>query len=293
MTASVEPRADTHRVIRPVMWKRLRRILIGVALAVFCGLWAYPFLWMLSASLKEPLEVFQHGLDLFPDNPVWENYSRAWDDANFSRYMLNTVIITLGTVALVILRSSLAGYVLGRYSFIGRKVVIGILVVTFFVPAGYTIIPLAQMTQQLGLLNTLLGVILGLGAGGRVPATLLYAGYFRAIPRELEEAAMLDGAGPFRVFFRVMLPLAGPVTATVFILTFFSAWNSFLLPLVFTLSQPDLRTLAVGMVAFVGEYHTDWSGMAAAAIISLAPVLAVFAFMQRYFVEGIAGAVRQ
>jgi ABC-type glycerol-3-phosphate transport system permease component len=266
---------------------------LGVLLlALFSFLWIYPFLWLVSASFKEPLEVFAKGLNLMPDTWRVETYLRAWNDARFGHYLLNTVVVTVGTVVIVVLRSSLAGYVLGRYDFLGKRLLIGIFVATFLVPAGFTIIPVIDLSQRLGLLNTLWGVILALGGGGQVASILLYAGYFGRIPNELEEAAILDGAGFLSIFFRVMLPLAGPVTATVAVLTFLSAWNSFFVPLVFTFSQPDLRTVAVGMLAFVGTNETDWPGMAAAATLSLLPVVAFFFFAQRYFIEGIAGAVK-
>ncbi|MEV0283157.1 carbohydrate ABC transporter permease [Kribbella sp. NPDC050820] len=275
------------------MTSKRRSWLTGVGLAVVAVVWIYPFVWLVSASLKSSSEVFGKGLDLVPSEVRWENYARAWTDVGFASYMINTVLITLGTVFLVIVRSALAGYVLGRHDFAGKKVLIGVFLLTFFIPEGYTIIPITQLTDQLHLLNTHVGVILGLGAGGHVAATLLYAGYFRKLPKELEECAELDGAGPITIFFRVMLPLAWPITATVFILTFLFAWNVYLLPLVFTLSDPDLRTLAVGMTVFVGEQSTDWSGLAAAAVISLIPAIAVFAVLQRRFVDSIAGAVKQ
>lgn len=286
--------ARTETAIR----RRLRRIRPGpvataVVLAALAALWIYPFVWLVSASLKSSGEIFGSGLGLLPEDPMWENYARAWNDAGFATYFVNTVLVTLGTVLLVVVRSALAGYVLGRYDFIGKKFLIGIFLVTFFIPEGYTIIPITQLTDQLGLLNTHLGVILGLGGGGQIAATLLYAGYFRRLPKELEECARLDGAGQFSIFFRIMLPLAWPITATVVILTFLFAWNVYLLPLVFTLSEPDLRTLAVGMTVFVGERDTDWSGMAAAGVISLLPVVAVFVVLQRKFVDSIAGAVKQ
>jgi raffinose/stachyose/melibiose transport system permease protein len=166
-------------------------------------------------------------------------------------------------------------------------------VATVFLPTGYTIIPVFEMVNRLGLADTLWGVILAQSGGAHVLYILLFAGYFSQLPRELEEAAIMDGASFVRVFVQVMLPLAMPIVATVIILHFINSWNDFLLPLVLTLSRPDLRTLAVGMYAFRGEFYVDWSGMAAAASISLLPVILVFLFMQRYFVEGIAGAVKQ
>ncbi|MGH2558085.1 MAG: carbohydrate ABC transporter permease [Thermomicrobiales bacterium] len=270
-------------------WSLLAQV---VVLAAMCLLWVYPFLWLLSASLKDSLEIFTSGLSLIPADWQWGNYTRAWDDAGFGRYMLNSAIVTAGTVVVVVIRCALAGYVLARHDFIGKRLVIVILVGTIFVPAGYTIIPIVELSNRLGLLNSLQGVILALSGGGQVAAVLLYAGYFSRIPRELEEAAVLDGASFLEVFRTVMLPLAGPVTATVSILTFLFAWNNFFTPLVFTFSRPELRTLSVGMLAFRGEHSTDWSGLAAAATISLIPVILLFIFLQRYFIEGVAGSVK-
>ncbi|PSL06844.1 carbohydrate ABC transporter membrane protein 2 (CUT1 family) [Haloactinopolyspora alba] len=288
-SVAAKPPLRSRRIGRP----RPGQVGTALVLAVLAGLWIYPFVWLISASLKTSSEIFGGGLDLIPEAPVWENYSRAWTEVGFATYFANSVLITVGTVLLIVVRSALAGYVLGRYDFVGKKLLIGIFLVTFFLPEGYTIIPITQLTDQLGLLNSHIGVILGLGAGGQIAATLLYAGYFRRLPKELEESARIDGAGQFTIFFRVMLPLAWPITATVVILTFLFAWNVYLLPLVFTLSEPELRTLAVGMTVFVGEQSTDWSGMAAAAVISLLPVIAVFVVLQRKFVDSIAGAVKQ
>ncbi|NAZ82080.1 ABC transporter permease subunit [Kineococcus sp. R8] len=247
---------------------------------------------MVSASLKSSMEVFSAGLSLIPEQFAWENYGRAWNDAGFSRYMLNTVIVTVATVAIVTVRCALAGYVLGRYSFRGSKVVLGVLVATLFVPTGYTIIPVVKLSLDLGLLNSLSGMVLALSGMANVSAILIYAGYFRQLPKELEEAAIVDGAGFFRVFTMIMLPLSMPVTATVALLTFLGTWNAFFLPLVFSFSRPELRTLSVGMQAFVGENAVDWSGMAAAGVVSIVPIVVLFLFLQRYFVEGIAGAVK-
>ncbi|WP_337061699.1 carbohydrate ABC transporter permease [Kineococcus sp. G2] len=285
---SAPPRLSlARRAAQRAPWWLAVVLLIGVGV-----LWIYPFVWMVSASLKSSMEVFTAGLTLIPENFAWENYSRAWTDAGFGRYMINTVIVTLATVAIVVVRCALCGYVLGRYSFRGSKVIIGILVLTLFVPTGYTIIPIVKLSMELGVLNSLTGMVLALSGSANVSAILIYAGYFRQLPKELEEAAVVDGAGFLRVFFRIMLPLSMPVTATVGLLTFLFTWNAFFLPLVFSFSSPQLRTLSVGMQAFVGENATDWSGMAAAGVVSILPIVALFLFLQRFFVEGIAGAVK-
>lgn len=291
-----------QRAVRPVRagnrWRpafvvrRLPWWTAAAVLAVGAALWVYPFFWMVSASLKEQLEIFT-GLGLVPETFVWENYRRAWVDAQFGQYLLNTVVVAVATTAIVVLRCAMAGYVLARFRFLGGKVVLVVLVATLFVPDGYTIIPVVDMAMRLGMLNSLAGMIVALSGGAHVLGILLYLGYFRGIPKELEEAAVMDGAGFFTTFFRIMLPLAKPVTATVTLLTFLAMWNVFFLPLVFTFSRPDLRTLAVGMLSFTGENSTDYTGMAAAAVISLVPIVALFLFLQRYFIEGIAGAVKR
>jgi len=282
----------SYQLLFPRLARRSGLALTVLILTLISIAWAYPFLWMVSASLKSPFEIFKEGLNLIPPAWRWDNYVRAWKEANFETYMFNTIAITVGTVTVVLIRSALAGYALGRYSFIGKRLITILLVGTLFVPTGYTIIPVVELVQRLGLLNTLWGVILALGGGGHVADILLFAGYFGQLPKELEEAAILDGAGFLDVFAKIMLPLAGPVITTVTILTFLGAWNSFFVPLVFTFGKPEMRTLSVGMYAFLGERETDWSGMAAAATISLLPVMLLFFFLQRYFVEGIAGAVK-
>src|SRR5665811_1860896 len=217
----------------------------------------------------------------------------SWNVARMEQYFINTVIITGGSIALVLVSVSLMGYVLGRHQFPGKKLVIAVFAVTIFLPEGYTIIPIVELLQRLNLTNSLVGVTLAQSGGAHVVMVLLFAGYFSQLPRELEEAAVVDGASFFRVFWEIMLPLAKPVIATTIILQFMASWNAFLQPLVLTLSRPDLRTLAVGIYAFRGQYSTDWSGMAAASTISLAPIIIVFLFLQRYFIEGIAGSVKQ
>lgn len=290
-TRATSPR-DVTRGTGSARRRRLRWWLAALVLLAVAFVWVYPFLWMASASLKTSAEVFGGGLGLVPEVLQWENYARAWDDGNFKVYLLNTVIVTVATVVIVVLRCALAGYVLGRYRFPGSRLVIGILVATLFVPTGYTIIPIVKLSLELGLLDKHGGMILALAGGANVASILIYAGYFRGLPNELEEAAIVDGAGFVRTFARIMLPLSMPVTATVAILTFLFTWNAFFLPLVFSFSNPALRTVSVGMQAFVGENSTDWPGMAAAGVISMVPIVALYAFMQRYFVEGIAGAVK-
>ena len=208
------------------------------------------------------------------------------------RYFFNTLIITVVSVIIVVVTTGMFGYVIGRYSFPGKKILIGILIGTIFIPQGYTIIPVFDLLNNLNISKNLIGLTLATAGHTPVIYILLFAGYFSRVPVELEEAAKMDGAGFVRTFISIMLPLTKPVVATVSILQVLHAWNDFLLPVVITLGNPDIRTLSVGVYAFKGEYFVDWSGMAAASVITILPIIILFLFMQKYFVEGVQGAVK-
>lgn len=292
----------THRPtggVPPVTRRRRRRArtlvratITSVILTAICFVWIYPFLWMVSAAFKSTEEIFS-GLGLFPPIIYLDNFTRAWNEAHISLYFFNTLFITLAATAITLVSVSTIGYVLGRYRFRGKRIVIGFFAAAIFLPEGYTIIPIFNLLHTLHLSTSLWGIILAESGGTHIVMVLLFAGFFSQLPKDLEEAAIVDGAGFLRVFWRVYLPLAKPIIATCVIFQFIASWNDFLLPLVVTLTQPNLRTLAVGIYSFQGQYFTDWSGMAAASTIALVPIIILFLFMQRYFVEAIAGAVKQ
>lgn len=272
--------------------KRLFFYVIALLLFLFCILWIYPFLWMLSASMKTSMELFQKGLDLIPDRFSFDSYISAWGKGGFSKYFTNSVLTTIGAIAVVLLRCATCGYILSLYDFKGKKIYLTILLATFFIPNGTTIIPVSEFSTKFGLMGTYSGIVLALAGGGQVTSILLFKNFFDQTPISLFEAAVIDGASFPRIFFSVMLPMTGPIISTVTILTFMNAWNNLLVPLVFTMGTPKLKTLPVGMMAFSGAYATDWSGMAAAGTMTLIPIIVTYVFLQRYFVSGIAGAVK-
>lgn len=271
---------------------KVTRLFTHVFLIILGIIWVYPFIWMIASSLKSNREFITSGASLIPDEIHWENYERAWNVANFSGFFVNSVIITLGTVIIVVLLSCLTGYALGRVDFPGRKTVMALIGVTMFIPEGYTVIPIYELIKMLGLNDSLFGVILAESSGAHVLFILLFAAFFSRIPKEIEESASIDGCGFFKTFYKIILPSAKPVIATAVIMQFIWTWSSFLIPLVLTLNKPELSNLAVGMLQFVGQHQTDWAGMAAGATISLLPAVLTFIIMQRYFIEGIAGAVK-
>ncbi|WP_231506393.1 carbohydrate ABC transporter permease [Paenibacillus sp. UNC451MF] len=255
-------------------------------------IWIYPFVWMIMASFKTNNEYIAAGIKLLPQSFQFTNYKRAWETAHFSVYFWNTVIITVSVVLIVIVVCSLTGYAVGRFRFRGRLIFVSAITATMFMPKGYTIIPVYTLINSLGLNNSLWGIILAEVGGAHVLFILLFVAHFRSLPKELEESAEMDGSGFVRTFLQIMLPLSKPILATTAIMQFMWTWNAFLMPLIFTLGKPKLRTLGVGMFQFVGENTMDWTGMAAAASISLIPILIVFILLQRFFIEGVAGAVK-
>jgi multiple sugar transport system permease protein len=272
---------------RPAGVTLVHVLLIGLGL-----IWIYPFIWMIMSSFKTNNEYIVSGIKLLPQAFQFANYKRAWETAHFSVYFWNTVIITVSVVAIVIIVCSLTGYAIGRYRFKGRLLFVSAITATMFMPKGYTIIPVYSLVNALGLNNSLLGVIMAEVGGAHILFILLFVAFFRGIPKELTESAEIDGSGFVRTFVQIMLPLSKPIVATTAIMQFMWTWNAFLMPLVFTLGKPELRTLGVGMFQFVGENTMDWTGMAAAASISLLPILVVFIALQRYFIEGVSGAIK-
>ncbi|HVX47234.1 MAG TPA: carbohydrate ABC transporter permease [Mycobacteriales bacterium] len=254
--------------------------------------WLYPLLWALSGSLKSDDGFLDSGVGLIPHQLIWHNYVDAWNGASFGRYFLNSVIITALTVLLTLLFTSMAGYALARTEFPGRRFLLVVILVTFFLPRGYTIVPVYDIVNRVGLLNTLWSVVIVQVAGGMVFNTFLFMGYFRTVAKEVEEAARVDGAGFHQIYFYVILPLARPMLATLGLFSFINSWNDFMTPLVFTLGEPHLRTLAVGLYAFISQTSTDWTALCAGSVISLAPIILVFIFAQRHIVAAIAGAVK-
>ncbi|SRR5579883_1683973 len=263
--------------------------LLLIAVAFF---YLYPFLWMISGSLKSLGGFFDQGLSLIPDAWQWRNYSDAWTTGQFGLYFGNTVFVTVLSVILSVLFSSMAGYALARLRLPGKRVLLATIVVLSLLPKGNSILPTYEIIQFLGLNDSLAAIILLHIAGSVVGGSLFFAGYFLTLSREIEEAAIVDGANKLRIYWSIALPLSGPMIATQALFSFIGSWNDFLTPLIYTLGDPDLRTLAVGMYAFTSEHSQQWTLVCAGAVISLIPIAVIFFLLQRYFVEGLAGAVK-
>lgn len=272
--------------------RTIKSVITHIFLAGIGFMWIYPFLWMISASFKSQQEFFDNRLGLIPKSPTIQNIIRIWSKADFGTYFLNTVIVTVFSVIIVLIMTMMAGYAMGRYKFWGRKLIMGIFLGSIAIPLVSTIIPTYEVVKSMNLVGTKLGLILSQAGGAHVIFLLLFTSFFESIPKEMEEAAKMDGCNYFKTFFYVMMPLCKPIATTVVIMETIWAWNAFMLPLVLTLNNPASRTLAVGLYAFKGENTVDWTGIAAGGTIAVIPVIILFIFMQKHFVEGIAGAVK-
>ncbi|WP_431926160.1 carbohydrate ABC transporter permease [Nonomuraea jabiensis] len=253
-------------------------------LAVASLVTLFPLIWTIVGSFKPGIEVLLP--TFFPRDPTLGNYGRLLGGQDFYRYFFNSVVIALCSIAGNVLLCSMVGYALAKLDFPGKRLVLVAVLITIMVPGVVMFVPLFITVNGLGLANNYGGMIVPflVGAGG----VFLLRQFLLDIPDELLEAARIDGAGEFRIFFRIVLPLCGPALATIGILTFMSSWNNLLWPLVVAQSK-DLYTLPVAL-AFLsqGDGTINYGVMLAGSVLTIMPIVLVFLFLQRYFISGIA-----
>ena len=250
-----------------------------------------PILWMLSSSLKSFSE-FSLNPWLWPRDWQWANYLEVWKNANFSLYFLNSLIMVSGSVSLMICVGSMAGYALARYKFRARDSVLYYFISGQIVPGQVVLVPLFIMIRFLGMLNTRQGLILIYMAASMPFVVFMMQGFFRTVPIELEEAARMDGAGEFRIFWQIMLPLVSPGIGTLAIFQGMFVWNDFLFALLFA-SKPELRTLPIGIFSVIGQYFTNYPVYFSGLSIATLPIIVFYVISAKYLVRGgLAGAVK-
>ena len=244
-----------------------------------------PLLWMVVTSFETLNETRHFPPILVPSSIRWQNYTEVLQRAPFARWFLNTLVVTVVVVAGNLLFCSLAGYAFARIKFFGRDVVFILVLATLMIPFQVIVIPTFIIVRKLGLIDTLGALIVPNLAGAF--GIFLLRQFFRSLPIELEEAARIDGASRLGVLFKIVLPLSGPVLATVAVITFLWTWNDFLWPLV-TIYNPDNMTLQLGLTTFQGAHQTNTHLLMAANVMSVIPVLLLFFVAQRFFIRGIA-----
>ena len=263
----------------------LRRVLLYIVLILIAVIMVVPFLWMLSTSLKTQYDAVKIPPVWIPDPPQWENYVKLFTEQPMFQFMLNTIKIVFFVVLGQLFFSSLAAYSFARISFKGRNVVFFFYIATLMVPGQVTMIPTYLMFAKAGLPDNHLALILP--AFFSAFGVFLLRQFFMSLPRELEEAAEIDGCNPFMTYWRIMLPLVVPAMLTLGVFTLMNTWNDYMGPLIY-LSSPEKYTMTLGIAYFKGVYTTQWNLVMAGSIVSVVPILIAYLCAQKYFIEGIA-----
>lgn len=280
-----------HSLTNSVRQRRLTGKVITYLLLTLAGLmFSFPLFWTVSSSLQTWQELRSYTIHLLPNEPQWHNYADVFDAAPFARWITNSFIIVLITIPGTILTATLTAYSFARFDFAGKQVWFILMLGTMMIPATVTLIPQYLLWFQLKMINTYVPLTIGSWLGGSAFMVFMLRQFLLSIPRDLDEAATIDGANPFQILWRVLVPLMKPALTTVAILQFLGDWNAFFGPFIY-LNRESLYTAAVGMRYF--QYlpletsdPRDHLLMAAAAIMSV-PVLALFAVAQRYFIAGV------
>jgi multiple sugar transport system permease protein len=260
--------------------------MVYVALTVGLILMVLPFVWMVLSSIKPDTEVTAVPPTWWPHDVTLENYTTLFTKLDFPRYFLNSTLVAAAVTAGNVVFGSMLGYALAKLEFAGKRVMFGLVLVTLMIPGVVTFVPLFVLTTNIGLTDTLPGMILPFLAGPF--GVFLMRQFISGLPDELIQAARVDGAGELRIFTSVVLPMCGPAVATLGILTFLTSWNNFLWPLVVAQDE-DRYTLPVALALYsVGQNATKYGLLLAGAVVVVIPVIAVFLFLQRHIMQGIA-----
>ena len=255
-------------------------------LALIGVVWIFPFLWMALGSVKTQREILASPPKLLPEHATLENFTQWFQELNFGSYFTNSLVVAVITVLGNIVFCSMVGYALAKMKFAGKNILFGAVMVTLMVPSVATFVPLFVIISNLGLSNTYAALILPFLT--QPIGVFLMRQFIAGIPDALMEAARIDGAGELRIFFQIILPQCGPAMATLAILTFLSSWNNFLWPLV-AAQTDDMYTLPVALSLYsTGQNATNYSVLLAGAVLIITPILLLFVFLQRYFIQGVA-----
>lgn len=273
--------------------QRLRRnLLLGLAVALLMVVILAPFYWIFSSSIKSPQEIIARTPTFIPRTFTTEHYDKLLNESPFPTYMRNSLVVALGTMGITVVLSTLAAYGLYRLRFPGRTVLFRVILITYAFPGVLLLVPLYQMMSRLGLVDNLVALVIVNVTLASPFAVWMLQAFFRTIPRELEEAAALDGATRLGIIVRIMLPLAAPGVASIAIFAFITSWTEYIFASILIISEAN-RTVPVGLAGIIGQYQVDWGLLLAGATATALPVLVLFGLVGRNFVEGLtAGAVK-
>lgn len=278
------------RKLRPTKAKATQLILHVILLA-YSFIVLYPIGIMLLSSVKNTREIFMDPYG-WPKILRWDNFSRAWRIASFSAFFKNSFFVSIMTVVVLLFISSMAAYVLARFEFRGNGILYMIFISGLMLPIRLAVVPIFTMMRDVRLLDTRTSLMIVYVASGIPFSIFLLVNFFKTIPKEIEEAAIIDGCTPFSIYYRIMLPLIRPALATVGIYNFIGTWNDFFFPLVF-LRTESKYTIPLGIMKFFGEYSNQWDMLFASLTIAIIPIIVIFLFASNQFIKGMtAGAVK-
>ncbi|TCN21463.1 carbohydrate ABC transporter permease [Mesobacillus foraminis] len=251
----------------------------------------FPLYWTINTAFKQEGEIVQRPLSYLPVSPTIDNFVTAWTNVGFSTYFKNSLLVGVCTVLIVLVLSTLSGYALSRYKFKGKRPFLLMLLCTQFIPRSMLIIPLFIIFKNMGLISNPLSLIITYAAVEIPFTTVLMNGFISNVPRELEEAAMIDGCNRLQAIRHVIFPLLIPGIVATSVFTFIYTWNEFLLALMLT-NQQGRFTLPVGLSYMMGEFNINYGALAAGSVIALIPAIILFAYAQKHLVNGMGGAVK-
>lgn len=263
------------------------KALLYGALALGALVAVVPLWYMVTVALQPKIFILEAPSSLLPRAVTFDNFANAWNANNFQRFFLNSFSVALATTLLSTALAALAAYGFARFRFRGKELLFGVVLLSLMVPAIMLIIPQFIVAKGLGLLNSLPGLVVVYVAMSFALNTFLLRGFFEELPRELEEAILVDGGTPLTAFRHVVLPLAQPALATVGVFTFLFSWDEFTWALT-ALNREELRTLPIAIATFQSAHQTEWSLVFAASLIAVVPVIAAFVLGQRFFIRGLA-----
>ena len=272
------------------VWEVVRLVLLYLCMLGLVIVFIGPFLYLLGTSLKQTMVLLTYPPVIFPKSPTLANYIHILTETQFPRWILNSALVSVGAVVGTLIVCSLAAYVFARKQFVGKNVVYTLVLSTMMVPGSLLLIPAFLVSARLELIDTHLGLFLP-SVGGPLGVFMLRQ-FIQTIPAELDEAARIDGASDFGIYWRIILPLSKPALATLATVTATWSWNSLIWPLVIIRSK-EMVTLPLGIAMFEAYYTTDWGLLTAGGFLSVAPLILLFLFFQRYFIQGLtAGGLK-
>ena len=284
ISAVYKKKVTPKKVVGKTLW-----VLVLAAFLVFS---LFPFVWMFITSIKDSKEIFTFPVQYWPSEVYWGNYIEVITEGNFFTYFINSAVMSISVAVLVAIIVAMASYVLSRMHFKFKPAVFAFFLMTQMLPAASGVAPVYQLMRRLGMIDNMLTVIIILTASNISFNVILLLGFYSSVPKEVEEAAYVDGASETTTFIKIVLPLVIPGVMTVMIMTFLAAWNDVVTSVLYINSR-DKMTLPVAIYSMIGKYNIAWGSLSASTLMAMLPAVVLFAFLKNFFVENLAaGAVK-